>query len=170
MPTDPSDPDITRMVRLAEDYLADAEILAQTTCMRSHGAYLLQLTAFEILLKALRRLHDDTLSRSHDYRGLFEGLPVQVRGELIRLAQARLGPEADYADPGVLLDHLSANFVALRYSYEKSQGESLEATRARGEQWLAQGAPLDRADFVLHPEELFGLTEALREFLPTTSA
>ena len=157
--------DIERMLSLAEEYIADAEILARAADKASHADYLLKLTAFEILLKALRIAEGLAPSRSHSYGELFCGLPDPVQQEILTLASDRIGPSAEYSDRAKLLGTYHRNFIALRYAYEPYEGMTAAQVHELGDQWLSRGAPVDEATFAFYPEELFGLIEALRVLL-----
>ena len=72
-------------------------------------------------------------------------------------------PTADFHDQKRLLSTFSKNFVQLRYPYERYMEESPAALRARSEEWIEAGAPVEEADFVYYPTELGGLTHALEQ-------
>jgi HEPN domain-containing protein len=149
------------MKREAEDRLADADFLSQSICRRSDANYLLQLLAFEILLKAVLRITSVNAKRGHSYRDLFEALPAETQASVRRRAIERMGNGADYSGLPKLLETFGRNFIALRYPYERYEGLSDEAYAAMGEAWVRRGAPLGSATFVYHSEELYGLNFAL---------
>ena len=164
--TQPSVPDdVARMCRLAEEYLADAQLLSTASNRQSHADYLLQITAFEILLKALRITHGLPPKRNHSYSDLFDDLPEPVKLQVRTLASERLGPSVDYSRLSDFLKAYTYNFGALRYSYEPYEGQTDEQVHKSGTQWLEAGAKVEEADFAFYPEELFGLTEALLSLL-----
>jgi hypothetical protein len=148
---------IARMARSAERYLADADLLEGHLGRQSDAAYLLELLAFEIRLKALLLIHRVESGKHHAYRKLFESLPDSARDNLIHLAQERMTTEADYSDVGKLLATWGRNFSELRYAYERYEGQTAEEYEQLGADWVAKGAPDDEACFRFHPNELFGL-------------
>jgi HEPN domain-containing protein len=159
-------PDIDRMRRVAEGFLHDATLLQSDLRRESDGAYLLQLTAFEILLKAVLRFSGHSPQPTHRFADLFNGLPATVRDRVLNNASARFGPHADFSQPMALLEELGKNFIALRYSYEPYQGLPAEEYDALGQGWAESGAAPMRATFRYHPMELTALTESLQRELP----
>jgi len=153
---------IRLMSREAEDRVADAEFLESSATSTSDSAYQLRLLAFELLLKATVRIHDGVSGRSHRYPELFQSLPRDVSSGLVEVARDRMTTSADYSDMDGVLQTLAQNFVELRYPYEKYEGVTQEAYWDRGIQWIESGAPVERADFAYHPEELSGLVFALQ--------
>ena len=141
---------------------------------RSNGAVLLQLTAFEILLKALCYSVGHEPERTHDYPAHFAVLPAHMRERLISDAAMRLGrPLNGY---NAVLKALYRNFTALRYPYSayigKSDAQVLKwattwrakvAKRSNGDDDAAMCDPsiLEGAAFVYFPEELCALSAAL---------
>lgn len=158
---------IRRMRQVADGYLADARILETKVEATSDAAYLLQLTAFEILLKAVLRGHGAVVEPHHGYSAHIENLPAIVRARLWETAADRMGSYADFSNPGALLSTWSTNFSKLRYSYEAYDGKTTEEVRALGEAWLARGAKIEEATFRYHPEELTGVLFALKAELDT---
>lgn len=129
----------------------------------SDSAYLLELIGFELLLKVVVEQSTKSAARGHDYEGLFAELSPQEQSDVLRIARQRIGPSAlDSDHQGVLAD-LGSNFVKLRYPYEKYSGLTQEEYSQLGSDWAAGGAELADADYRYHPEELLGLTVALRQ-------
>lgn len=151
---------VSRMIDAAAAFRADAAQLSAALTVSS-GSYLLQLVAFEILLKALLHAHGLTPPKTHEYAELFGALPVDVRTSVIARAGERMSTSADFSDIVQLLSTFTANFKTLRYPYEAYSGVSAAAYAAAGHAWAAKEAPNSEAVFVYCPEELFGLTEAL---------
>lgn len=167
---------IRRMCEVAEGYLADAKALSGLTPQVSDAPYLLRLLGFEILLKATLRAHGLSPAGGHRYRTLLERLPTQVRERVLADAEARTRPGStdaelpppDYSNPGVLLDTFSNNFAGLRYSYEAYEELTDEQLEEQERQWVAGGSITEEATFKYYPEELFGLTEALKTEIART--
>jgi hypothetical protein len=152
---------VRRMVQKAAGYEADADFLNGRVGSRSDGAYLLELLAFEIRLKALLRIHR-TQSHGHSYAKLFSRLPGETQVRVVRQAMDRMAGGADFSDVSGLLKTLGRNFVALRYAYEKYEDMSAEEVRELGDEWVAKGANTEDATFSYYPEELYGLNGALK--------
>lgn len=153
---------IDRMREAADAYLADAELLSSATNKSSDADHLLQLLAFEILLKAVRLVYNPEPERSHSYRVIFESLPADVQERVLERARARIGQAAGYSNVFTLLGTFEKNFVKLRYSYESYERLNEAEYAAVGATWIAGGAKTEDARFRYYPEELLGLTEALR--------
>jgi hypothetical protein len=152
------------MSREAARLMTDAEYLRGSLHSESHGAYLLDLLALEILLKCCVVLKTGKLERGHDYVHIFLRLDAETRKGLIDAAATRMGPSADYSDAYWLLSLFGANFIRLRYPYEAYGGMS-EADYSRlGSEWIERGAKVDEATFDLRPNELRGLLFALAKF------
>ena len=143
--------------------LADGEILSSTVAgASSDSAYLLELLAFELLLKATLQVNAIKPVPSHSYSKLFTSLPCEVQERVRDVARSRVGPEVDFSGLHGLLDTWGRNFVNLRYPYEKYRGLTEDEYRARGDAWLQKGGNENAADFVYYPEQLYALTHALR--------
>ncbi len=156
---------IKLMSNEASDHLEAASLLSSTPGVHSNSAYLVSLIAFELLLKATLQIHGRPGARNHSYCELFASLPNDVRERIRQVAANRMSTAADYSDVNRLLFDWSRNFVSLRYPYEKYQGQTEEEYHARGDAWLAKGAPEDEADFVYHPSELHGFVFAFQREL-----
>ena len=151
------------MLRESNRRLESARLL-KTAGDTSDSAYLLELLAFELLLKLLvEERTGKSAPRHHRYAEIFELLPLGVRREVLERAAARIGPSALSSDPNAVLHELAKNFVELRYPHQKYIGHSEDEYLALGERWLEEGAPLERATFRYYPEELLGLLHAARE-------
>jgi hypothetical protein len=86
-----------------------------------------------------------------------------VTGRLKSTAAKRMTTAAEYSQLPKLLETWGRNFTELRYPYEKYEGISADEYAARGESWIAGGAQAEKADFIYHPNELYGLTYALEQ-------
>ena len=150
------------MCRESEGRLNSARLLRAAED-DSDSAYLLELLAFELLLKvALERATGLTAPTHHKYETLFASLPAQTQSEVLRVAGERVGPSALSSNARNVLMDLGANFVQLRYPFERySHMNELEYAKV-GPEWITNGAKIADADFRYHPEELFGLTTALQ--------
>lgn len=153
------------MLRDAESRVADGDRLNSDLGRRSDSGYLLRLLGFELLLKACVRLHVGAVKPNHSYLEFWCRLPQVVQQRIATAAQLRMAGHSDYSDLPGLLTTWSRNFVRLRYSYEVYEGQTADDYHARGEAWLARGAPEAEADFVYYPNELRGLIDALLEEL-----
>ena len=103
----------TKLMSLeAARLMADAKYLRGNLNSESHGAYLLELLALEILLKCCVVLETGKLERGHDYVHIFLRLDAATRNGLIHSAAVRMGPIADYSDPYWLLSLFGASGIA----------------------------------------------------------
>lgn len=156
---------IGRMIREAGRRTADAQVLKSSLHAYGDSAYLLDLLAFEILLKTVARVSSVPFQRSHSYDRIYAALPPAVRERIARRATERMGGTVDYSSLPQLLEVFSQNFITLRYPYEKYEGLTDVEYQEMGEQWVSGGSPITSATFVYWSEELYGLTHALREEL-----
>ena len=145
--------------------LQDADALSERWDSEgtSNSAYLLRLLALELLLKCLCLASgcDENKVRGHKYGVLFKMLPVPTKDEFLRLAEARVGPSGLTTNLEQVFADLSANFIDLRYPYEKYKGLDERRYIELGDEWVAAGAQLETATFRFHPQELYGLNHAL---------
>lgn len=155
------------MATEASKRLHDASILSSTAGLHSDSAYLLELLAFELLLKATVRIYGHKPPRNHSYCQLFDNLPPEVRDRVRQVSAARMSTAANYSDVHLLLETWSKNFVDLRYPYERYKGMTEDEYHARGKEWLARGAPEAEAEFRYNPSELHGMIFALERELQT---
>jgi len=159
---------IRLMAREAAKRSADSATLSTTIAgAGSDSAYLLELLAFELLLKATLQINGKRPPTTHAYSRLFALLPSSTQSRLRDTAAARVGPDVDFSNLDRLLDTWGQNFISLRYPYEKYEGLTEEQYRARGEAWLRNGAAEEAADFVYYPEQLHAFTHALQTEVDT---
>src|SRR2546427_687991 len=104
-----------RMLSEADVRSRDADVLKQQFDLTSDSAYLLDLLAFEILLKTILWINGVRPMKEHSYPALFASLPDAVRDRIVRVARERFPDEVGYQQPNVLLKTLERNFVNLRY-------------------------------------------------------
>jgi hypothetical protein len=149
------------MHREAVRLMADSEYLKGRIDGESNGAYLLDLLAFEILLKCCVVLETGQLERGHNYLHIFLKLPLKIRTELVNAAAIRMGPTTDYGDICWLLDLFSSNFIRMRYPYEAYEGMTEETYLKIGSEWIDRGGLVEEATFDFRPDELRGLLYAL---------
>ena len=153
------------MLKEALQRLDDAEVLHQSIgfTSRTDSVHLLKLLGFELLLKLVYEVALNKKSNhGHDYKKIFEHLPQSLQSKLLTLASQRIGPSALTENSSSILKEWSANFIALRYPYERYESLTEEQYTELGEQWIAKGASLNDATFRFYPEELFGMLHALR--------
>ena len=153
------------MLRESGSRLQSAELL-RISGDGSDSAYLLRLLGFELLLKVIfEESRGVSAPRHHRYAEIFTALPADVQTKLVRLAGERIGPSALASDPIQVLTELGANFIGLRYPYDKYAGMSAVEYAKAGSDWVAAGAELQSAVFRYHPEELVGLTYGAQQFI-----
>jgi hypothetical protein len=153
------------MHREALERLDDAAALRRVR-PDSNASYLLELIAFELLLKFVAYTAEpENIERKksfrHDYRKIFDALPLDVQNRLLASAGERIGPSA-LSDRDRVFADWTANFDGLRYPFEKYECDTAEEYAARGNQWLSEGGCLEDAVFRFHSQELFGMLYALR--------
>lgn len=156
---------LTLMKEEASTRLADAAVLEADLHRTSDSGYLLRLLAFELLLKAAAIIYGKEPPHHHRYQRIWSLLPQGVRQRTLADAAYRMAGVSDYCDIDALLSTWSSNFVAMRYPFEKYLGLTEHEYIARGNDWVAAGSTIDDADFVYHPTELLGLTEALLKLI-----
>jgi len=66
---------IKLMLKEAVGRLNDANILSRNIGRETDSNYLLELLAFELLLKAAALIHTGKYNENHNYQQLFESLP-----------------------------------------------------------------------------------------------
>lgn len=153
------------MYREASERLADAEAL-RAVRPTSNASYLLELIAFELLLKFIAYTSEPgnierKKSFRHDYRKIFDALPPSVQSRLLALAGERIGPSRLDDREAVFADW-TANFDGLRYPFEKYENDTAGEYEQRSREWLAEGGHMEKATFRFHSEELFGMLHAVR--------
>jgi HEPN domain-containing protein len=150
------------MLQESETRLASAKLLRDAED-DSDSAYLLELLAFELLLKLVTERSTGSPAPTHHlYERIWDSLSASTQTDLLRLAGERVGPSGLTFNVRAVLQDLSSNFVQLRYPFERySQMTETEYSRV-GASWIANGANTFEAHFRYHPEELFGLTVALQ--------
>jgi len=155
---------VERMRDTADVRLHEAATLCQTFPSAGDGGSLLNLLAFELLLKAAHTAYVGVPKRSHGYLALMSRLPLTVQERLWSVAVTAPGVPADHGfeDREHLLQSWSRNFVRLRYPFESYTDLDPEAYQARSEAWVAEGAKTEDADFQYYPTELDGLAFALK--------
>lgn len=150
------------MLQESDRRRASAELL-RAAGDNSDSAYLLELLAFELLLKVVVEQSTKSVAHGHKYQDLFALLSSLEQSNILRIAGERIGPSALGTDHKGVLADLGSNFVGLRYPYEKHGNLSQEEYRRVGTAWIATGAQLGDADYRYYPEELLGLIFALRQ-------
>lgn len=150
------------MYQESEKRLASAQML-RAAADASDSAYLLELLAFELLLKLLFEKTVGSIAPGHHrYEEIFDSLSQPTKDEVLRLSGERVGPSELSSNLGNVLKDLGSNFVKLRYPFE-SYSQMTEAQYEKvGADWVANGAAVADAKFRYHPEELLGLTTALQ--------
>ncbi|RQS26807.1 MULTISPECIES: hypothetical protein [unclassified Burkholderia] len=153
------------MYREAFERLDDANALKRVR-PDSNAYYLLELIAFELLLKFVAYTSEPgniqrKRSFRHDYVRLFGALPEPVRDRLLRLAGERTGP-SELVNYVRVFSDWKANFDGLRYPFERYENDTAEEYEERGRRWLADGAQTEDAVFRFHPQELLGMLHALQ--------
>ena len=153
---------IKLMYEEAVGRLNDAEILSKNIHRETDSNYLLELLAFEILLKCYAYINIGHHNFRHYYDELYKALPDDKKSTLINLAKERMSTSANYSNIESLFKNLGNHFIVLRYPYEKYEGMSEQEYLALGIKWAEDGAKIEDANFIYYPNELFGLNCALK--------
>ena len=150
------------MYQESEKRLTSAKML-RAAGDASDSAYLLELLAFELLLKlSFEKAVGSIAPGHHRYAEIFGSLSQVIKDEVLRLAGERVGPSELSSNLGTVLKDLGSNFVKLRYPFERYSQMTEEQYEKVGADWVANGAALADAEFRYYPEELLGLTTALQ--------
>jgi hypothetical protein len=157
--------DAKRMFDEALAYLNDASVLAQSLRTESNGSALLQILGFEILLKCAIRLSGQSPKPHHDYAKLWLALPGYAQKEVLKTAKERSPGHTDFSDLSRLLRWYQFVFESARYHYELYEGWTPKEMDEFGKLWEELGSPAKEAVVQYHPEELFCLVEALKDYI-----
>lgn len=152
---------IKLMYSEARNRLRDAEILSTNIKTKSDSGYLLELIAFEILLKAVALIHCNRYKRNHGYKCLYETFPERLQSKI--LEEANKWSDVFLTKERILelLEEYENNFIRLRYPFEAYKNMSETDYVEYGYFWEGLGAPENEAEFQYHPDELYGIIKAL---------
>jgi hypothetical protein len=128
------------------------------------SAGVLDLLCFELLLKACVLLEAGCFGRSHSYVELWRALDDDARLRIQDLAVHREGGRGYYFTNDNL-EGLARAFSKVRYGYEESLKYTPYQNTRRGEEWVARGSPVDKADFNTFASELTAMNFALARHL-----
>jgi|GEM_PF-25892 NAD(P)H dehydrogenase (quinone) len=147
----------------AMDRLHDAELLHKNINQKTDSGYLLELLAFELLLKTVSLINVGKYCRNHNYQQLYEFLPQKIRKRI--LDRMKYWSEIKLTNNQLqkLLVLYKNNFSRLRYPFEAYHNMNECEYKEYGDLWTAMGASVDEAEFQYHPKELYGLCKALQE-------
>lgn len=154
---------IKLMYKEAVGRLNDADILSKNIGRVTDSHYLLELLAFELLLKAVTLIHTGKYNANHNYQQLFESLPSSVREKILNLSFHWSQKKIEKKKLQNLLILYKNNFVKLRYPFEAYKNMNEDEYIEYGNLWVELGAPVEEAEFQYFPEELHGLNKALQE-------
>jgi hypothetical protein len=152
---------IKLMYKEAKVRMHDAEILSEKINFESDSNYLLQLLAFELLLKAVALIHNGRFYENHNYQNLFESLPEKIRDQLMGRITRWSDKALTKRELQKLLVLYKNNFVRLRYPFEAYKKMNESEYLDYGKLWVELGAPVEEAEFQYYPEQLYGLVKAL---------
>lgn len=119
----------------------------------------LDILAFEILLKALVLAEGKEPKFSHKYYEGWLKLDTETRARLIEYASVRFAGHSDFSDPEKLMTAWNEAFTKYRYDYEVNETRSIDEIERVSEQWDGSN---ETADFAFYPLELLGLIEAIQ--------
>ena len=151
---------VKRRREVAANHLQTAEFLSvKLDPTFGDSAVLLQVTGFEILLKALRLATTSTSKGgSHNYLNIWLEIPKNVRDCIIENAQLRFVGHTDFSILNNIFDSWQKAFEKFRYSYEVNENRSFEDIELASKNW-------DNPDFEFYPLELTALCEAINDWL-----
>lgn len=155
---------IKLMYEHAAGLIADAESLRQRMDSSLASSYLLDLLAFEVVLKTCVAIETGSLEHGHEYAHLFAKLTSETRLTIVENAAVREGPLANFSDLASLFELWGRNFIRLRYPYEAYEGLTEMEYLRLGPNWIDRGAKVEEATFDLRPTELHGMLFALAQF------
>lgn len=143
-----------RMYETAVHYLRGEQRLASGFADFGTAPMVLRFLALEILLKAVYVSSARTLPRRrHELHAIWRSLPEQVTTDILCQAKERMGPHADLNVLSDIFKDLESAFTKGRYHYEVDAHLDDEGRRRRTEEWIANGAYDEDADFRFHPME-----------------
>jgi hypothetical protein len=154
---------IKLMYKEALGRLHDARILSKNITRCTDSNYLLELLAFELLLKTVSLIHCGRFNENHNYQQMFESLPKKVRDKLMARTTHWSEQSFNTKDLQKLLVLYRNNFIKLRYPFEAYKNMNESEYIEYGNLWVELGAPTEEAEFQYYPEELYGLNKALQE-------
>jgi hypothetical protein len=143
----------------------DADILSSSLRAASDSGVLIQVLAFEVLLKCALTACHRRFKRNHNYRHLWDCLPGDARDQILASARSRMPGHADLSDMPKLLCAYQYVWEKGRYFYEHYEGWRQDDVEGLGALWIELGADVDEAEIVYFPNELDCLIYGLREFI-----
>jgi hypothetical protein len=169
------------MYREACSRIDDADFLGRHLPPSKYNSdHLLRVLGLEVLLKATLKLADvDYRARGtggHDYEALFNRLPQDARGEVLKVAVDRMRGWTKETYPDLVdistddglnkvLRQSEQHFMRARYQYEFFEGFTQDEQRVVEQRWLERGGPSDEADCVSYPEEVGAIIAGLRAYI-----
>lgn len=154
-----------RMYADALDRLHDARILKSAVGTRSDASALLDILAFEVLLKCASLLTSGDVRRSHNYLGIWSSLPPAAQEEILSVSRNRMPGHADLSRVSDLLKNYEFIFEKARYQYEFYEGYTSKEVSELGALWVELGSPASEAMVSYRPLELASLIDGLRAFI-----
>ncbi|WP_284263695.1 hypothetical protein [Roseicyclus amphidinii] len=170
---------IRRRVESASAYLRAGQCLRTKLEDFGPSGTVLDILAFEILLKALVLAEGKEPKFSHDYYEGWLKLDTETRARLIKYASVRFAGHSDFSDPEKLMTAWNEAFTKYRYDYEVNETRSIDEIKRVSQQWFSEELKNQRwdseawdnerskksnetADFAFYPLELRGLAEAIQ--------
>ena len=139
----------------------------------------LDILAFEILLKALVLAEGKEPNFGHDYGKGWRKLDTGTCARLIEFARMRFAGDSDFRELEKLMKAWTRAFTKHRYDYEENEERSIDEIKRVSKQWFSEELKNqlwdgerwnseawkksnETADFAFYPLELRGLTEAIQ--------
>jgi hypothetical protein len=155
---------IRRRIETASAYLRAGRCLSTKLEDFGPSGTVLDILAFEILLKALVFAEGKDQGFGHDYYKGWCQLNEATRASLVDFASVRFAGHSDFSDVEKLMNAWKRTFTAYRYDYEVNETRSIDEIKRVSEDWDGSN---ETADFAFYPLELRGLTEAIEAELET---
>ena len=141
----------------------DAHLLGTLDCI-SDSQIIIDILAFEVLLKCAIFVETNELRWGRNYSGLWLELSLPAREAIVLFANER-DLAADFRDVDNLLKDFSAVFTEARYYFEYYETKTIEEQSREGRDWIDNGAKLHEAKVRYHCRELFCLIKGLDEYI-----
>jgi hypothetical protein len=143
----------------ASAYLRAGQCLSEILGDFGPSGTVLNILAFEILLKALVHAEGKEPTFGHDYYEGWLKLDTETRARLIAFASVRFAGHSDFSDPEKLMKTWSEAFTKYRYDYEANETRFIDEIKRVSDEWNGSN---ETADFAFYPLERRGLTEAIQ--------
>jgi len=129
------------------------------------SGYLLYLLGFELMLKCTLLLEQKIELKNHKYYGMYCSLNRELKKKIISKSQEISQIFNINERVQKLLETFEYNFIRLRYPYQSYENMNESEYKEYSILYAELGFPEGEAEFEYYPEELRGITMALREHI-----